>query len=151
MSADVITYQFTGDCAIGNCNGTGVGMLTLTDYTLGSEVNAANFVGFTYHSGNIDLAITPATLQSIDGFIFGPLPSPEYVFLRDINSEIFNSLDAQQTAAWCSGSSCGQDYGSNSVWADSTNGSLGAVPEPAMFLPVAGAVLGLAVKRRRRA
>lgn len=150
MSADVITYQFTGDCAVGDCSGTGTGMLTLTNYSVGSEIMASNFVGFTYHSNLIDINITPATLQYVDGFLFGPLPSPEYVFVRGTDvGALFNSLSNQQSGSWCGGSGCRQDNGPTSMWNVATD--VAPVPEPAMFLPVAGVLLAVVLRKRRRA
>jgi hypothetical protein len=149
LSADVITYQFAGDCQPGDCTGIGTGMLSLTNYTLGSEIVSSNFVSFTYQSNLIDISITPATLTFVDGFLFSPLPSAEYVFVRGSNpGALFTSFNPQQNGSWCAGSGCLQDNGPTSSWALAT---VESVPEPAMFLPIAGAMMAFGFVRRRRA
>ena len=148
LCANVITYQFTGDCKEGDCTGTGVGMLTLSDYTLGNEILSSNFVSFTYHSNLIDISVTPDTLTFVDGFLFAPLPSAEYVFIRGTDSgALFNSSSSLQGGLWCGGTACLQDVGPTSAW---TLASVDTVPEPAMFLPIAGAMMAFGLIRRRR-
>jgi hypothetical protein len=149
LSADVITYQFTGDCKEGDCTGTGIGMLTLSSYNLGDEIFSSNFVSFTYHSNLIDISVTPATLTYIDGFLFGPMPLAEYVFIRGSDpGALFNSSSSQSGGSWCGGTTCAQDNGPTSTW---TTASVDPVPEPAMFLPIGGAMLAFGLIRRRRA
>jgi hypothetical protein len=42
------TYQFVGQCT--DCSGTGVGLLTVRNYTLGNALEYCNFVSFSYTS-----------------------------------------------------------------------------------------------------
>jgi len=39
------TYQFVGQCT--DCSGTGVGVLTVRNYTLGDTLTSCNLVSFT--------------------------------------------------------------------------------------------------------
>ena len=48
QSGTQATYRFVGQCS--DCTGTGVGMLTVQNYTLGTELTSCNFVSFTYTS-----------------------------------------------------------------------------------------------------
>jgi len=139
-----VTYQFTGVCA--DCEGTGVGALTLQNYISGSPIVPGNFVSFTYSSNILSFSIpSPDELGDITGMLPGSLPSTAFVDIQDtsIPSMVFISFDAGN---WCVGTYCGADNGGDSSWS-----TVEASPEPASLIPVAAAVLCFGVVRRRRA
>jgi hypothetical protein len=141
------TYYFTGDCS--DCTGTGLGTLTLQNYTPGATIttDTNNFVSFSYTSNLTSFSISANQLV----FIFGAiptapseLPGPAELFLQDNNSpaDVFNSTTG---GGWCAGAgtACGNDQGTTSSWATAT-------PEPATVIPVVVAVFGFGIVRRRR-
>jgi len=137
-----VTYQFTGVCS--DCSGTGIGSLTLSGYTLGDTLMASNFVSFSYHSNLFDIAISSSSeLQSIGGALVGPLPAANFVNIQGTAPN--TTFLSTGNGFWCGGSSqtCGNDFGFTNSWAS-------AVPEPATFLPLAGALILLGRARRRR-
>lgn len=136
----LMTYQFTGPCS--DCTGDGIGLLTLVNYTPGTALNIANFVGFSYSSNQLSLNVGSADQVS---FFAGELPSlmpgAGFVDLVDTNTpmDIFVSTT---DGTWCTGTYCGSDNGTDSTW-DS------AVPEPASIILVVSAVLVFVLFRRR--
>jgi hypothetical protein len=147
LSASIIpvtaTYQFIGACAPNDCTGEGTGTLTLTNYTLGTALDKTNFVSFSYSSNLITIDIDSSSLSFFAGSIASSLPAASYVNIQGSDpSQAFVSLP---NGAWCGGIGCGQDNGLVSTW----SAAAAPVPEPGMFLPVAGGILGLALSRRR--
>jgi hypothetical protein len=140
-----VQYTFTGVCQ--DCSGTGVGVLTLQDYTPGATITTKsdNFVSFTYLSNLTSFSVTGAQLV----YIFGALPlapGPGELFLQDSSFDVFNST---VTGSWCVGgigSPCGNDQGATSVW----DSALAPVPEPATILPMAVVLIGLGLLLKRR-
>jgi hypothetical protein len=141
------TYYFTGDCS--DCTGTGLGTLTLQNYTPGATItiDSNNFVSFSYISNLTSFSISASQLV----FIFGAiptapneLPGPAEMFISDNNSpsNVFNSTTG---GGWCAGAgtACGNDQGNTSSWASTT-------PEPATAIPVVVAFLVFGIVRRRR-
>jgi len=141
-----VQYTFTGVCQ--DCSGTGVGVLTLQDYTPGATITtqSGNFVSFTYLSSLTSFSVDAGQLV----YIFGALPlspGPGELFLQDSNLDVFNSSIG---GSWCVGigTPCGNDLGPTSTW----DSALAPVPEPATILPLAAGLIGfgLVLKRRKR-
>jgi hypothetical protein len=71
LSGPQATYQFVGQCY--DCSGTGIGLLTLQNYTLGTALNSCNFVSFTYTSNLTSFTVT-VTQYGFRGLV-GKLPA----------------------------------------------------------------------------
>jgi hypothetical protein len=61
QTATDTTYMFTGSCS--DCTGTGVGYLTLQNYTPGTALSYSDFVSFTYTSNLSSFSITSQGMQ----------------------------------------------------------------------------------------
>jgi hypothetical protein len=147
-----LKYYFVGPC-VGNCSGllgpivgSGVGVLTLQNYTPGDPLAADNFVDFVYYPTGFE--IETFSFYSISGSLPGGVPSPA-TFEIEGNGAPHGTLSFSSSSrgAWCAGyvsSKCGFGFGSSSSWA--------LVPEPstwAMML-VGFAGLGFAGYRAKR-
>ena len=66
-AATTVTFDFVGKCA--DCSGYGLGQLTLTNFTPGQKITAANFVSFSYTSNMIDLSISASQLTALAGLL----------------------------------------------------------------------------------
>jgi hypothetical protein len=143
--ASLITYEFDGVCS--DCAGTGVGLLTLQDYSLGTPLSAANFYSFTYTSNLFSMSIaSPAQLSNIMGSLPDTMPGTAFVVLKDTSATPLYFL-SNSDGSWCAGTNCTQDTGTASGWAS-------AAPEPSTQLSVAAALLAVAlllIPRARRA
>src|SRR6478609_3837471 len=73
----VATTKFTFSGACSDCTGTGVGILTLQNYTLGDSLNVSNFVEWTYAS---DLFTVDVTQVGYMGGVLDNLPGPQNVY-----------------------------------------------------------------------
>lgn len=148
MQADPIdvTYQFAGVCS--DCIGTGIGSLTLVNYTPGTSLSSTNFVSFTYSSSVLSFSIPAAPTDPVilAGMLPGSLPGPATVELLDAGTVMFSSL-GNSAGAWCAGADCASDEGSTSTWV--TTSETSAVPEPATVIPVAAAIFCIGLVRRR--
>lgn len=141
------TYQFVGTCS--DCTGTGVGLLTLQNYTLGQPLTWANFVGFTYTSNKnpIPAGISPSTTNFnsssiLSGSLPATLPASATVSLGwNGNNYVLETL-AGSGAYWCVGvNGCQGDYGFGGTWS-----LVGSTSVPVMGVPttiVLAAILGL--------
>jgi hypothetical protein len=123
------TYQFVGQCS--DCYQTGVGLLTLRNYTPGTQFNySCNFVSFTYYSNLINYTVTPSNLYNAFGTLPASLPAAASVFVETNGGLIFES---STDGDWNVGET---DYGSSSLW------SLAPASVPAVSVPM---LIGLAV------
>jgi hypothetical protein len=75
-SAAVSTFDFSGTCASWICTGGATATLTLTDYTLGADLDVSNFVSLTYSADSGATFTMDAT--GIDG-VWGRLGGPTFV------------------------------------------------------------------------
>jgi hypothetical protein len=127
-------FHFTGEC--GDCTGTGIGTLTLSDYTLGASLQLSNFVSFTYHSNLLDLSYpADGAITSISGSL-AILPGPNNVGLQAGSG---NYVFFSNATFWCAGAnSCSSDFGSISSWSAAT----ATTPLPAA-LPLFASGLGM--------
>jgi len=151
--ASTVTYEFIGQCY--DCTGTGIGYLTLSDYTLGTNLSNSNFVSFTYQSNLINLSYSgigtdPNQLMSIQGLIPPTLPATADVFLYGFQqyptfAQLGYIFRSNVNGAWCVGTQdCSADYGFSHEW------TVTPIP-PALPLFATGlGALGLLGWRRKR-
>lgn len=157
--ASTVTYEFIGQCE--DCSGTGIGYLTLSDYTLGTDLSNSNFVSFTYQSNLIDPAISytgiGSALDQIDTII-GKIPSSlpsiaDVQLIRTISTSPIEQVTVFESTTsgfgyWCASAKptydCVSDYGFSHSW------SVTPIP-PALPLFATGVgALGLLGWRRKR-
>ena len=130
-------YQFVGTCS--DCNGTGVGLLTLQNYTLGQPLTWANFVSFTYTSDKnpIPTGITPSTTNFnsssiLSGSLPAALPASATVNLGWNSYNYVLETTAGAGGYWCVGvNGCQGDFGFGGVWS-----LVGSTPVPVLGLPM---------------
>ena len=135
-----VDYTFTGVCT--DCKGSGVGHLTLMDYTLGATLSVANFVSFDYTSDLISTSFV--TVSELSGALPTGLPSAADVTLASGDFQFRSSTSGY----WCDGNACFDDFGQSHTWSVADAGTV--VPEPASIgLLLSGLVL-LGPKLRRR-
>ena len=81
ITATYETFTFTGTCTV-DCTGTATGILTLTDYTQGNSLSAANFVSFDYISSddNYDYTLNGSTV--VTGLIPVDLPADANITIQ---------------------------------------------------------------------
>lgn len=142
LPASDYTFNWSGDCW--DCAGTATATLKLSNYVLGSQITAANFVSFTYGGTNLFSAYSFNQINSITGSISdtagsyfvnlsGSTPSPAY-FRTDV------------AGFWSTGVTPAADFGNGGVWTLSA-----AVPEAdswALLILGFGGV-GAAMRRRK--
>jgi hypothetical protein len=106
------TYRFVGQCAPGDCSGTGVGVLTVQNYTLGAALTNCSFVSFTYTSNVLGtFTVTQSNLVTFNGTgLPASLPAAADVHVVSSNKPGF---DSYTNGSWDVG---GDDYGSNGTW-----------------------------------
>ena len=151
-SLNYVTFTFTGTCAANDlCVGQGVGSLVLTDYTLGSALNASNFVSFSYSSSYIpSMTITSASeLSQFSGTISNNLPNPEAIDILTVSGEIFLS---GTNGFWCTSTTaadCHNDMGTTSVWDVQRSLDTTDVPEPGSIAMGMIGIAALAMLRKK--
>jgi hypothetical protein len=142
------TYQFVGQCT--DCSGTGVGVLTVRNYTLGDTLDSCNLVSFTYTSNLTSFTITPSGSYNLGGTLPASLPSAASVRVFGTGR---NNFESTTGGAWCAGAGCVGDIGTSSTWgyppSPSTAPTLSPAALGALVLLLAGAG-ALLVRRRAR-
>ena len=143
------TYQFVGQCT--DCTGTGVGQLTVQNYTLGTALYSCNFVSFTYTSNLTSFTIAPSDSPNLSGTLPASLPSAATV--RVFSGS--NAFESNSGGAWCAGTGCVGDIGSSSIWGYPT-AAVPTLSTPAwcalgLLLAGAGALLAQRARRAARA
>ena len=138
------TYQFVGQCT--DCTGTGVGQLTVQNYTLGTALNSCNFVSFTYTSNLTSFTITAPGSFSLGGTLPASLPSAALVGVFGTGR---NDFESYTDGSWYVGLS---DYGTGGVWSLPSTSTVPTLSTAALctlglLLAGAGALL---VRRRVR-
>lgn len=143
------TYQFAGQCS--DCSGTGVGLLTVQNYTQGAALGNANFVSFSYSSNLISYTITASNLVGLVGTLPTSLPAPATVTIAGPGNNVHIS---NSNGSWCSGVSCVSDYGSSSSWSlPSTSPTVVPVLSVPMLIGLAvmlALIGGILLKRLRK-
>ena len=137
------TYQFVGQCT--DCSGTGVGVLTVQNYTLGDTLTGCNFVSFTYTSNLTSFTITAPGSYDLSGMLPVSLPAAAMVNVRDSTNEFSSSANG----TWNVDES---DYGTGGTWSlpsTSTAPTLSPAALCALGLLLAGAG-ALLVRRQVR-
>jgi hypothetical protein len=99
------TYQFVGQCT--DCTGTGVGSLTVQNYTLGDTLTGCNLVSFTYTSNLTSFTITAP------GYLSGTLPvSLPAAATVNVNNST-NGFSSNVNGNWVVGL---LDHGTGGIW-----------------------------------
>ena len=133
------TYQFVGQCT--DCSGTGVGALTVQNYTLGTELNSCNFVSFTYTSNLTSFTITTSGSYYLSGTLPVSLPAAATVNVNNSN----NGFSSNVNGNWFVGL---LDHGTGGTWSlPSTVPTLSAAA--LCFLGLLLASAGALLVRRR--
>ena len=138
---DTETFNFTGTCT--DCTGQGTATLVLTNYTLGNDITAANFVSFDYSSNLFTMSVTTDNLFSIAGNLPASLPS--FAFVQVLRSPDQTMFESNTDGTWFIGRP--SDFGTNGIWGAAVSG----VPEPASSLLFLGGLIGLGLLRKKRA
>ncbi len=141
------SYNFSGGCL--NCAGTGQGVLTLSDYTLGDLIEMSNFLSFTYVSDRLSYTFGGGDLIGVTGGLAGAMPSG----LSDLTFNLQYGTDPEVTfysnaGYWSVGPSVAPptpDIGYSGGWSVAAS-----VPEPISVVLFGSALVGLGVVRRRR-
>jgi hypothetical protein len=138
------TYQFVGQCT--DCTGTGVGQLTVQNYTLGTALSSCNFVSFTYTSNLTSFTITAPGSFSLSGTLPASLPSAASIRVRGTGR---NDFQSNTDGAWYVGL---DDHGTGGIWSlPSAVPTLSTAAWCALGLLLAGAGALLAQRARRAA
>ena len=106
------TYRFVGQCS--DCTGTGIGMLTVQNYTLGTELTSCNFVSFTYTSNLTSVTMTQSDSPNLSGMLPVSLPATASVSIRDFAIEM--RFDSDVSGNWSVGAFHPDDTGTSSLW-----------------------------------
>ena len=143
------TYQFVGQCA--DCSGTGIGLLTVQNYTLGTALSSCNFVSFTYKSNLTSFTIAPSDSPNLSGMLPASLPATATVTIRDIVIQLQFASDV--SGSWSVSAFHPVDTGASSIWGypPAPVPTLGATGLCALGLLLAGAGALLAQRARRAA
>jgi hypothetical protein len=134
------TFTFTGQCAVDDCTGVGVGTLVLSDYTQGDPIEFANFVSFTYTSNLLSLSFSDVSV--ITGTLPVDLPATANVLI-----EGQQGFQSDTTGAWSVTADVGGsilDEGSSSLW------SVTPLPTAFPLFATGFGVIGLLGWRRKR-
>jgi hypothetical protein len=138
-------FDFTGTCS--DCTGSVSAVLTLSNYTLGSNITTSNFVTLTYNGSNL---LSPFTITDAEviadgeatGSIGPVLPGSFPVAVIRFDSS--DAFESQFAGNWCAGSSCDRDAGGNGIW------SVATTPEPASIATFLVGIAGFVSARARR-
>jgi len=129
IATTTATYQFTGQCS--DCSGTGIGQLTVQNYTLGQPLNNTNFVSFSYSSNLVSYTVGSGNFLNLTGTLPASLPAPATVEVQGSNYTLLSNA----SGAWSVGGTQQADTGSSSTW------GLPGSTVPALSVP---AMIGLA-------
>ena len=135
------TYQFVGQCT--DCSGTGVGALTVQNYTLGDTLTGCNLVNFTYTSNLTSFTITGP------GYLSGTLPVSLPAAAAVSVNDSTNGFSSNVNGNWFVGL---LDLGTGGIWSlpsTSTVPTLSTAALCALGLLLAGAG-ALLVRRQVR-
>ena len=110
-------YRFVGQC--GDCTGTGVGVLTLGNYTPGNPLLNGNFISFTYTSNLLNFTLQQSDQPNLSGLLPASLPAAASVTIGSI------AFQSGAGGAWCAGQGCAADFGSTSTWSAVSTGTTG--------------------------
>jgi hypothetical protein len=137
------TYQFVGQCT--DCSGTGVGVLTVRNYTLGDTLTSCNLVSFTYTSNLTSFTITRSDSPYLSGMLPVSLPAAAAVDVNDGTNGFWSGANGN----WHVGL---LDYGTGGTWSSPSTStaptlSTAALCTLGLLLAGAGALL---VRRRVR-
>ena len=144
------TYRFVGQCT--DCTGTGVGLLTVQNYTLGDTLTICNLVSFTYTSNLTSFTITRSDSPDLGGMLPVSLPASATVTIRD--SVIQMQFASDVSGSWNVGALVPDDTGTSSTWGyppSTAVPTLSAAAWCALGLLLAGAGALLAQRARRSA
>jgi hypothetical protein len=144
------TFIFTGTCSV-DCTGTATGILTLTGYTQGTSLSAADFVSFHYISSDDNYDYTKNSTTAVTGLIPVDLPADAYITIAGAVATYFSFVSDASTGRWCVG------YGPSLCTPESNadaglSGSFSATPLPATLPLFAGGLgfVGYLTRRRKR-
>ena len=141
------TYQFVGQCT--DCTGTGVGQLTVQNYTLGTALNSCNFVSFTYTSNLTSFTITAPGSFTLRGTLPSTLPAAAAVQVIGTGS---NNFLSDTYGTWYVGLA---DHGTGGTWSLPSTAaptlSTAALCALGLLLAGAGALLAQRARRTARA
>ena len=150
--APTTSYTFTGICEDCNTSGsTATAVLTLADYTPGTDLKNSNFVSFSYNSDKVDFQSSNFFLVSND--ISGNIGSAPGYYDFSYSEDLFgifklNSFKTSSDGTWnYSVNQLDLDHGTAGTW----NAGTSAVPEPASWAMMIGGVgfAGVAMRRKR--
>ncbi len=150
ITATYETFTFTGTCTV-DCTGTATGILTLTDYTQGNSLSAANFVSFDYISSDDNYDYTSNGSTVVTGLIPVDLPADANITIQGALVTNFSFVSDASTDGWCVGYS-------SSLCTPASNGDAGldgsfsATPLPAALPLFAGGLgfVGYLTRRRKQ-
>ena len=139
------TYRFVGQCT--DCSGTGIGMLTVQNYTLGTALSNCNFVSFTYTSNLVSFTMTQSDSPNLSGMLPAPLPATATVTIRDFVIQMGFTSDVN--GSWSVGAFSPSDTGASSLWGSATTTAVPTLSVAAwcalgLLLAGAGALLARA-------
>lgn len=144
------TFIFTGTCTV-DCIGTATGILTLTGYTQGDTLSAADFVSFDYISSDDNYDYTKNITTVVTGLIPVDLPADANLTIQGATASNFSFVSDASTGGWCVGyrpSLCSPESNADK----GLNGSFNATPLPATLPLFAGGLgfVGYLTRRRKR-
>ncbi len=163
LRAETQYFDFTGACTSG-CTGEATAVLTLQNYTLGTNVTVGDFVEFSFTSNDpgYDFDITASSLLDLDAgtnltiptlgtgtvsllpltLLSGPQPAGVYITGSASPFEYY--FESGTDESWSeSDLYLGDPAGDDGIWT--------YAPEPSSILLFGAGLLGIAAKVRRRA
>ncbi len=99
-------FTFTGACAVDDCTGDGIGVLTLENYSLGSPIHTSNFVSFSYKSNQTSLSLDANDVSEVSGSLPAILPATATVEI--LVAEVVPFFSSVETSIWSAGAAAGE-------------------------------------------